>query len=449
MAFEASRGEGETIAVPLRHQPEFLKFWAGQGLSQVGSQVTALALPLTAVLVLHATALEMGFINTAQWLPFLLLALWVGAVADRLRRKPLLIGADICRATVISGIAILGITGLLNVPILIVLIFVFGTCTVIFEVGYYSFVPSLVPRESLIVANGCLQATTSTAQIGGPSLGGALVQLFTAPIALLADGATFVVSAISLAWMRTTERQQQVAGSAIGQIREGLAVTFGNPYLRTLVGTSGIYNLFWQWIITLFYLYAIRRLGLSPGAIGLVLSAGAVGSLIGSVISGPTVRRVGVGPAVLWSVVIECAAFLVIPAAGGRATWVMPAFIAGFGINGVGTALSSVAAITVRQAITPDHMLGRMNASYRFVSSGAVPLGALLGGVSGDLLGLRAGLLAGVLGLLGTVAWVLFSPLPRLRTVADAAAHRVTAAPGRPSPAEVARSPKPATPNPS
>jgi MFS family permease len=416
-----------TSDTSLRAYPDFLKLWGGQAVSLLGSQITEVALPLTAVIVLHANAAQMGILGTARWLPFLVFTLWVGAWADRVRRLPLLIGVDVGRALTMGTIAALAIAGRLDFAVLVALVFLFGAMTVVFDVAYYSFVPCVVPQDRLVVANSRLQASTSLAQVGGPGLGGLLVQLLTAPYALLADAISFVVSTLSLLWIRTEEPKPEVdpdEGGSLARIREGLAITYRNPFLRAFAGVAGFYNLFEQWILTLFMLYAVRKLGMSAGSIGLVLSAGAVGALLGSIAAVPAGRWLGVGRSVLVAVLLECGVMLVVPFAPADSAFTLPLLAVAFALNGVGTASSSVMAITIRQLVTPERLLGRMNASYRFVSYGAIPLGALLGGAAGQALGLRAGLIVGSVALLSTVVWILLSPLPGLRELEDAAPAR-------------------------
>ena len=407
----------------LRAFPDFLKLWGGQGVSLLGSQITEVALPLTAVLVLHANAAQMGVLGVARWLPFLVFTLWVGVWADRVRRLPLLIGVDVLRALTMGLIAALAIGGWLHFSVLVVLVFLFGAMTVVFDVAYYSFVPCVVPQDKLVGANSRLQATTSLAQVGGPGLGGLLVQALTAPYALLADAISFVVSTFSLLWIRTEEPKPEPdpeAGGNLARIREGLSITYRNPFLRAFAGVAGFYNLFEQWILTLFILYGVRKLGMSGLSIGLVLSAAAVGALVGSVAAGPFARRLGVGRSVLIEVLLECGVLLAIPLTPAHSLVTVPLLAAAWALNGFGTASSSVIAITLRQLVTPERLLGRMNASYRFVSFGAIPLGALLGGTAGQLLGLRAALFVGCIALLSTVVWIVFSPLPGLRDVSEA-----------------------------
>lgn len=410
----------------LRHYPDFLKLWSGQSISLLGSQITEVALPLAAVLLLDANAAQMGILGTARWLPFLLFTLWVGAWADRVRRLPLLIGVDAGRAVAMGAIAALALAGWLDFTTLVVLVFLFGTMTVVFDVAYYSFVPCVVPQEQLVNANSRLQASTSLAQVGGPGIGGLLVQALTAPYALLVDAISFVVSTLSLLWIRTEEPKPEpdpAERGSLARIREGLSITYRNAFLRAFAGVAGFYNLFEQWILTLFVLYAVRELGMSAGSIGLVISAAAAGALVGSVAAVPAGRWLGVGRSILLAVVLECAAMLVVPFTPAESLVTLPVLALAFALNGVGTASSSVMAITIRQLVTPERLLGRMNASYRFVSYGAIPLGALLGGVVGQTIGLREGLIVGCVALLTTVVWIVLSPLPRLRDLGELTAE--------------------------
>lgn len=406
-----------------RQQSDLLKLWVGQSVSEVGSQVTEVALPLTAVVSLHVSAGQLGLVNMARWAPFLLFALIIGAYADRSRRRRLLVAADIGRAVVLAGIVAAAAVGVLDVWLLIGLVFVFGSLTVLFEVTYNAYVPSLVANDQLVSANSRLQASASVAQVGGPALGGLLVQLVTAPVALLADATSFLMSVTGLLLIRGREPVRAAADAGenlAARIRHGLRITYRNPFLRALVGVAACYNFFDEWILTLFLLYAVHDLGLGAGGIGLIFAVGAVGATIGSILTGPASRRLGLGRALLASVALESVVLLALPLTPAHHMLTMPVVAAAFALNGFGVALSSVAAVSIRQSVTPDHLLGRMTASYRSISYGAVPLGAAIGGLVGELVGLHAGLVIGALGMTTTVAVVVFSPLPGLRTVQDA-----------------------------
>jgi len=265
---------------------DFGKLWAAQSVSAFGSQITLLALPLTAIYTLHAEAWQVGLLGTAEWLPFLLLALPAGVWGDRRVRRPVLVAADLGRALVLAAVVVAAVSGALTFPLLLILTFVFGAGTVLFEVFYYSYVPSLVGADALLGANSRLQASESVAQIGGPGLGGLLVQAVTAPVALLADAVSFLLSGLALASIRARERAPETAAvRVLPQLREGLAFSVRNRLVLTLLGTAAICNFFLQWIMVLFTLFCVRERHLDAGLIGLILAAGAVGGLAGSVVA--------------------------------------------------------------------------------------------------------------------------------------------------------------------
>jgi MFS family permease len=409
-------------AGPRSWRDDFRRMWIGQSVSLLGSQVTLVALPLTAVTVLDAGAPELGLINTAMWLPFLLFSLPVGALADRVRRLPLLIWADLGRAVVMGAIASLALTDRLALPVLMVLLFGFGTLTVVFEVSYYSMVPTLVPSSYLVTANTRLQASASLAEMGGPSAGGILAQLFSAPVALVVDTFSYLVSAASLRAIRSSEPapvRRLVNGVDGSRIRDGLRFTYRSQYLRACAACSTFSNLFDQWITVLLLVYAVEVLDLNALSIGLILATGAVGALIGSIANSTLTRRFELGKVVVWTFGLDCVATLAIPAVSSRDRWAWIVLASVYLLKGFGVAITSVATVSIRQAGTPVSMLGRVNATFRMFSYGAVAVGAFVGGLVGHVVGLRAGLLLGALGLLATAAVVALSPLRHLRSIDD------------------------------
>ena len=409
-----------------RHR-DFRRLWAGETVSLFGSEVTELALPLVAVLVLEADAGQMGLLAAARFAPFLLVTLPAGAWVDRRRRRPVLIGSNLGRALLVGLVPLLSGLGLLRMGYLYAIAFAVGTLTVLFDVAYQSYLPSLVDREQLVEGNSKLQASASAARVGGPGLGGLLVQLVGAPRALLLDATSYVISAASLLAIRNQEPDPPAdrdGGSRAGlrrEITEGLAVTYRNPVLRSMAGLAATYNLFEGAVLALLVLYATRELGLAAGLIGLVVSAGSLGALTGAALTGRLERRLGVGPTLILAVVVECAALLLVPLAAGSPAVATGLLGLGFLGNGFGVGLSSVLAVSLRQVVTPDRLLGRMNASYRFLTYGAIPLGALLGGALGELLGLRAAVAVGAAGSLLTVPWALLPPLSQLRHMPEQA----------------------------
>ncbi|MCA5924294.1 MFS transporter [Curtobacterium oceanosedimentum] len=405
---------------------DFTRFWVAQGASAVGGQVSELAVPLLAVVVLHASAAEVGVLNAARWLPFLLLALPLGVLIDRRRRLPILVVSDLARAALTVVVVVVAFSGALTLPVLVVLVGLLGAFTVAFEVSYQSFLPTVVGRRQLERANGRLQATAATAEVGGPGLGGLLVQVLSAPWALAVHALTYVVSAVALLGIRAPEPRPASTGrSALRDLGEGLRFVGRDRYLVSLVGFAGIYNLFAQWVVVLFTVHAVRQLGLDAGLLGLVLSLGAVGAVAGAAAAPSSVRRFGAGPVLVACAAAECIALAVLPVVDP--SWSTPvtviAVIAVFAVNGAGTSLSSVVALTLRQLRSPDHVLGRVNATMRWLSYGVVAIGAGLGGLVGELLGTRTGIALGCAGTLLTVVWVVASPLRTVRDPAGLATH--------------------------
>jgi MFS family permease len=398
----------------LWHNGDFIKFWSSETVSQLGNQVTLLALPLTAVLTLDASAGQMGLLNAASYLPFLVLTLFVGVWADRSRRRPLLIASALCRATILFCIPILAALDRLNIGLLLLGALLLGVFTVLFEVTYQAYVPSLVDRDHLVEANSKLQVSASATQMGGPALGGALVQWLTAPVALLVDAFSFLFSAAGMLAIRRTEptpEREEQDNRVWTAIMTGLRFNFRDRSLRACVLEAGTYNLFWLVLQTVFLLYATHQLHLSPGAIGLALGCGAVGSLVGSLVAKRIADVYGIGTTITGSAVLGCAAPVLVPLASGPRPLVLATLVVSFFIGGAGETVTNIHVVSLRQSLTPSTMLGRMNAGYRFVAWGTVPIGALIGGALGELIGLRLTLFVAVAGLLLASLWLVASPI--------------------------------------
>ena len=402
---------------------DFLQLWIGETISLFGSEVSELALPLAAILVLGAEAGDLGLLGAARFAPFLLLTLPVGVLADRRRRRPMLVAANLGRAVAIGSVPALALLDALSMPALLLIAATVGSLTVLFDVTYTSYVPTVVGRDQLIAGNSRLQVSASAAAIGGPGLGGLLVQALTAPVALVVDAISYLVSAVNLLLIRTVELEPGAGhrASMIREVRDGFALLLGHRSLRALAGVAGTYNLFSQWVTVLFLLFAVEELRMSPGVIGLVISSGAVGALIGAVLAGRVARLIGVGPAIVWAVVVECGVMLPIGFLAGASPFVLVVLVAVHVVNGCFVTMSSVHALAYRQAVAPERLLGRITAGYRFISYGAIPIGAVLGGLAGEWLGLRGGLVLGSVGLLTAAAFVLVSPLRHVRELPGAA----------------------------
>jgi MFS family permease len=406
---------------------DFAKLWAGETVSLFGSYVTELALPLTAVLTLDASPGQLGLLGAARFAPFLLVTLFAGVWADRSRRRPILIGANVGRAAALAVIPLLAATDQLRIEHLYLIGFVVGGLTVLFDVSYLTVVPSLVRRDELVEANSAMQASDSVAEVGGPGLGGVLVSLFSAPVAIAVDAVSYVVSTLTLLGIRKPEplpERGSERAKVSSQIREGLGVTFGDPLLRAMAVSAGLYNLFEQSIFVLLALYVTRDLNLSPATLGLVLSLGAVGALFGSVLANRVGRRMGIGRAYVWAHALDLA-LLLLPVAS-ELSYPAVVIAGGFILNGVALGLTNVYSVTLRQTVTPGRLLGRMNASYRFLTYGAIPVGALIGGALAEAFGVRNAIALGAAGLLIAPVVLFLSPMRSLVTLPNAHDDRST-----------------------
>jgi MFS family permease len=397
----------------LSRNTDFARLWLGESVSAIGSQVTMLALPLLAVNDLGASAGQMGLLGAAETTPFLLFALLAGVWVDHRRKRPILVAANVARAVLLGLIPLLAALGILTMADLLVIAFAVGSCAVPFEVAYQSYLPRLVDRQELIEANSRLTASTSVAEIGGPGLGGVLVGALTAPVAIAADAISFLASATSLATIQRVEpdADPHPGDRGIGgQIREGIRETASNRYLLAFAGEAATYNVAWSAMNSILVLWAVRELGLNAATIGLVFSVGSVGALLGALVTGAVARRVGVGRAMWTSAVVSNLGVLLIPLAGGGTTAEIALLGAAFFLQGLGATATNVHTYAIRQAVTPDRLMGRTTAVYRVLTHGFVPLGALLGGLLGDALGLRPALAIAAVALFPSWLWLYFSP---------------------------------------
>lgn len=399
-----------------RH-PEFLKLWAGQTVSAFGTLVSGVALPLTAVLVLEASAFEMGLLKAAALVPGFLVGLLAGVWVDRLLRRPIMIGADLGRAALFGSVPVAAALGLLRIEQLYLVAFLAGVLTVFFDVAYQAFLPSLVRREDLVEGNSKLNASASVAEVAGFGLGGAMVQVLTAPIAVLADAISFLISALSLGLIRTPEPPpERVAGrpSAAREIGEGLRLVWDDPYLRPIAGAAVTHSFFQYLLGAGYILYVTRELEIEPLVQGLLYAIGGASSFFGAVIAGRVAERWGLGRTLFIGLLVSGVGNLFVPLASGSGLVVLTFLILAQIVGDGAETAYTVNQVSLRQAITPDRLQGRMNASIRFVGWGAMLVGTLLGGVLGEVIGLRSTLFIGAGGTLLTALWVLLSPLRTL-----------------------------------
>ncbi|NJP42113.1 MFS transporter [Actinacidiphila epipremni] len=417
-----ARGLSARAPVLLREQG-FRRYWAGQTVSLFGDEVTYLAVPLAAVLVLHVSAAGMGWLRFAGLLPALLFSLPAGAWADRRgRRRQTMIAADLARAALMASLPLGYALGVLTFAQLCAVAFAVGTLAVAFDVCNATLLVSLLTREQYVAGNSLTSGSRAFAFLAGPSAGGLLVQLLAAPLALLADAASYLFSAWQLARIAPAEPPPAERGG--GRLTEGLRFIGGSPLLRSMLACVATINLFNFGFSTLLVLYAVDGLGLRPGTLGLVVGAGAVGSLLGAVVSARIVRAIGIGPAFTLGAVAFPAPLVLVPLAGGPTPLVLLAFFAAEFGSGLGVMLLDISAGSLQAAVIPNALRSRVSGAFRTVNYGVRPLGALAGGFLGSAIGLRPALwLVTVAAVLGAL-WLVPSPLPRLRHLpgpADAA----------------------------
>lgn len=401
-------------------QPDFAKLWSGQIISAVGSHVTGTALPLTAILVLAASPVQVGVLAALAALPVLLIGLVAGVWVDRLRRRPILIATDLGRAAVLALIPLFALTRALHIELLYAVAFSVGVLTVFSEIANQAYLPTVVPRENLVEANSAMGASESLAEIAGPPLGGVLVQWLTAPCAILFDAVSFLVSATCVAFIRAPEpppKWLKQRESIIREIGEGLSIVVRHPLLRALALGSATFNFFGNFIGALYALFIIRDLRLSPAAVGLLVGLGGVGALGGALLAGRLVRRFGIGLTITGSLAITGLIQLLLPFAGGP-TWLAISMLAASQLLGdVWIAIYFIGELSVRQNAIPDRLRGRANASMQVLMQGLTPVGAVVGGVLGAAIGVRITILIGVLGISLAALTLFLSPIRTLREV--------------------------------
>lgn len=407
------------LAIPaFWHNRNFAKLWFGQTVSLFGSNITLLALPLAAATQLAATPVQMGIMQSAQYLPFLLFGLLAGVWVDRMPRRPVMLAADLGRALALAVVPVAAWGGWLSMPVLYAVTFVMGTLNLFFEAAYAAILPALVPANELARGNSKLQTSAAIAEIAGPGLAGWLVGAVTAAGALLGDAASFLVSACALGWMQPEEPARAAVAkreSLWRELRAGLGAVLNNPYVRPLTLCSASANLFINMHLACIILYLTREIALSPAQIGLIFSAGSVGGLLGALVTGRATRRIGVGNAVIGESLAVGVAAILIPLASTTGALALPLLALLQAFWGFWLPLYVVNAASLRQLTTPTRLLGRVTASSRFISWGAAAVGFVLGGVVAEQIGLFTTLLVASAGLLLSAAWVIWSPLRGLR----------------------------------
>jgi predicted MFS family arabinose efflux permease len=412
-----------TQAVPARsrrgelwRQGNFRRFWLGQAISELGSGLGALS--LTAILLLDASPAQIGVLAALSGLPVLLVGLQAGVWVDRVRRRPVLIAADLLNALLMLSVPVAWFLGVLRLEQLYVVTFLTGVLTLLFRVAHQSLMPSVVTREHIVEANSRLGLSSNVAEIAAPGAGGLLVQIVTAPFAVLLDACSFLVSAL-LIW-RIDVQEPAPEPSHQRQrmwhdVREGLTVLVHQPVLRTLIGSLAVSRLFGSFYGAVYSIYLIRTLGLSPALMGLTIGAGGAGALLGSLFAEPFMRRWGVGRVLVATSVVGCVVSPLVPLAGG-APWVAFTIIVIAQLVGdFAGSIYDIGELSLRQSLTPDRLLGRTNASAHFVVGGLSTVGMLVGGILAEVIGIRPTVWLTTLGGLFAMIWLISSPVARMR----------------------------------
>ncbi|WP_078093448.1 MFS transporter [Streptomyces sp. fd1-xmd] len=406
---------GAAAGSPMRLR-DFRLLLAGAATGQFGAQVTLVALPLVAVLVLDAPAFQVGLLTAAETAAFLLVGLPAGALTDRMRKRPLMIRADLVRAAAMASIPAAALGGVLTMAQLYAVALVTGVATVFFDVAHQSYLPQILPREQLVAGNGALETVRSTAHVTGPGIGGGLVQLVGAQFAVIVDAVGYVLSALFLLRIdKTEEVPERAAGASLRkEIGEGVRFILGHPLLRVIALTTGLANFCTAVLMATQTVHLVRVVGLEAGGLGLVLSASAVGGLLGALAAGPIAARLGQARVILLSLLVTGPFALLWPLSGhGLAGAVL--FAAGSAVVSFGAVVYNVAQVSFRQGMCPPRLLGRMNATLRFLMWGTLPLGALLGGALAQSYGSRTALAWCAAGILAVPLPLLLSPLRRMR----------------------------------
>jgi MFS family permease len=407
----------------LLRERDFRLFWSGQTISLVGDQITLLALPLTAVLLLDANAAQMGYLGAATLMPHLLFSLPAGVWLERVAgRRRIMIGADIGRALLLASVPLAHGFDAVTFGQLYAVAFATGCLAVLFDISYSTLFVAVVERERYLEANSLLNGSRSLSYVAGPSLGGLLVQALGAAFALLADALSFLASALLLGSMHASEPPlEPQAANRREQVAQGLRFIFGNTFFRPALAATATLNFFNLAFGALFILYATRELGVRPGTLGLVLGAGAVGGVLGAFVAGRLGRRIGLGPAFIVGQILVPLPLLLVPLASGSKPVILAMLFAAEFFSGLGVMILDINAGSMMTALTPHALRSRSTGAFRFVNYGISPLGALAGGALGATLGLRPALWITTVGALAGVLWLLPSPVPGMRDLPEEA----------------------------
>ncbi|MGW3115975.1 MFS transporter [Streptomyces sp. NPDC001107] len=410
----AASDSSRRVPSSLWRDADFRRLWVGQTISQLGEQASLVVLPLLAVLTLDAGAGQLGALRAAGQAPILLLSLFVGAWVDRWRTRTVMVLTDAGRALALGGAAVAGLLGWLGLPEMLAVAFAVGALSVFFDMAYQASLVRLVKHDQLVRGNSALEGSRSAAQIGGPALGGALVSVLSAPIAVAAGAVCFTLSFLSIRRMGRRESISEGPPRLWWRIQEGLRFVAGDTLLRTVCLASAAFQFFFAAAMTVHLLFLPRDLHLSGTAVGLALAATGPGALLGSLLAARLPGRIGYGPVLVSAAALGDGVFLFVPALHGSSAVTVSALVAVNFVFGTFSQLVNVTVMAVRQSVAPDGMQGRVAATINFVGMGLTPLGSLLGGLLAEAWGTHTSLLVTAAGMLLSPVLMALSPLARL-----------------------------------
>ncbi|MEA2644437.1 MAG: hypothetical protein QOG08_1463, partial [Chloroflexota bacterium] len=361
-----------------------------------------------------ATPFQVGLLAACENLAFPVLGLVAGVYVDRLRRRPIMIACDVGRLLALASVPIAFALGVLSMPQLYAVALITGVGTVFFDVSYQSYLPALIPRPDLIEGNTKLQVTSSVAQMAGPALGGFLIQLLGPARAVAADAASFLISVVSLVWIRRPEPAPAPASESgrrgfLAEMWEGIQVVFGNSTIWKIAGSTSTSNLGSNLFFAVFLIFVYRSLHLSPGTVGVIFAAGAVGGLLGALTAAWIPRRIGLGPTLFVTILLGGLSLILVPLA--QFGWAIPLLFASMFVGSFVNPVYNINQVSLRQAITPDRVQGRMNATVRTIIWGTNPIGAFIGGIIGSTYGILPALYTGIAVSLCAGFWILLGPI--------------------------------------
>jgi len=404
-------------------QHDFLKLWLSQTTSQFGSQIVLLGIPLLAAYTLQATPTQMGVLRAVEYVPFILFGLLAGVFSDRFLRKPVLIITNIVRSFLLVLIPILAYFNSFQLIHLWVIAFFFGICTLLYDVFYVPYLPTIINREDLADGNGKLQISASAAVIAGRGLAGLLMEFLSGTTTMIFSTIMFLLSAASLLWIRHREINPMKARAnkkkISSEIKEGFFYIFKQPLIQAFTRCAILWNLAWYIYTTVFIIYISVNLHLEAVSTGFIFAFLGIGSLLGALLSKPLSYVIGAGKTTLFSAVLGACGSPFVLLAGGHGSLDITLLSVGQLLFGLGTTIYTINGTALRQYITPSELQGKVNATVRFLTWGINPIGALLGGFLGEHIGLKETLMAAIIGFFIAVSSLFFSRLYHLQNLKD------------------------------